>query len=158
VSLLRGFLLLCGESESSLVFSFQGHVFACMSRSLRAAHVSTSAGSSPPAGAGTDECARDVLVCCCCRLFCSAPFVAFKTENSGDLAASSVERTAARIKRATVQTVNGTVQSKALSSGSYVFYQDASAAAIGIQTAPAGASNFRTMSECFLACDFDNSW
>jgi hypothetical protein len=81
--------------------------------------------------------------------------VAFKTENSGDLAASSVERTAARIKRATV---NGTVQPKVLSSGSYVFYQDATAAAIGIQTAPAGASNFRTMSECFLACDFDNFW
>lgn len=91
----------------------------------------------------------------------SAPFIAFKTEMSGDVGASSVERQATHAARAAESngdSVNGTTaQAKALSSGSYVFYQDATAAAIGIQTPAPGAAMFTTMSECLLACDYDNA-
>lgn len=52
---------------------------------------------------------------------------------------------------------NSTTQAKVLSSGTYVFYQDATASAIGIQLPARGASTFTTMSDCFLACDYDNT-
>jgi hypothetical protein len=38
-----------------------------------------------------------------------------------------------------------------------VFYQDATTAAIGIQTPAPGAAKFTTMSECLIACDYDNA-
>lgn len=92
----------------------------------------------------------------CC---CSAPYIAFKTESSSDVGASSVTK-----KPAVTNTVveeaaeaNSTIQAKVLSSGSYIFYQDATASAIGIQSPARGASTFTAMSDCFLACDYDNT-
>lgn len=74
----------------------------------------------------------------------SAPFIAFKTEASGDMGASSVDD-------------DRQARSKALSTGAYVFYHDATAGAIGIQTPAPGADGFKTMADCLLACDFENS-
>jgi hypothetical protein len=52
---------------------------------------------------------------------------------------------------------SNTVRAKALSTGAYVFYQDATAAAIGIQTPAPGAASFKTLGDCLFACDIDNS-
>lgn len=85
-----------------------------------------------------------------------ASFIAFKTEMSGDVGASSVQRTTRRIQRAQPG-ADSTTQAKALSSGQYVFYQDAAAASIGLQTPAPGASAFTTISDCLEACDNDNT-
>lgn len=98
-----------------------------------------------------------------CLLSCpaySAPFIAFKTEASGDVGASSVDDDRQQVVAdagVNISSSSGAVRSKALSTGAYVFYQDATAGAIGIQTPAPGANGFKTMSDCFLACDFENS-
>jgi hypothetical protein len=85
---------------------------------------------------------------------CRAPFIAFKTEASGDVGASSVVASQV-VMQATNTDSNQTVQAKALVSG-YVFYQDANAPAIGKQTPAPGAATFTRLGDCEAACSEDN--
>ena len=87
---------------------------------------------------------------------CRAPLLAFKTENAGDAAASSgAKPPRARAAHATKN--KDTAQTKALSSGSYVYYQDASAPNVGLQALAPNAARFTSVLDCLVACDLDNS-
>jgi hypothetical protein len=72
---------------------------------------------------------------------------------------SIINAQAAIVDTTVVETTDGdkTADAKALASGSYVFYQDASAPAIGIQTAAPGAAQFTRLVDCEAACSDDNS-
>lgn len=72
-------------------------------------------------------------------------------------AARATTRRAATRAPAVNTATNGSAAARALSSGTYVFYQDATALSVGVQTLAPGASGFQSISECFLACDFDNA-
>lgn len=75
------------------------------------------------------------------------------------MGANSIINAQAVIVETVVETTDGdkTADAKALASGSYVFYQDASAPAIGIQTAAPGAAQFTRLVDCEAACSDDNS-
>lgn len=73
------------------------------------------------------------------------------------MGASSVAVSNQGIVDAATGVVDQSAAAQALASGSYVFYQDATAAAIGIQTAAPGADKFTRLSECEAACSDDNA-